>query len=152
MEILIKRKIKKNNYTIGDLFIDGQWFCNTLEDADRGLLQTDSIYDIQEVKNIFPERTAIPKGQYKMSINVISPKYSTIKKFKSIGGKMPRLLDVPGFTGVLIHTGNTAKDSQGCILVGLHKEGGTIINSTATFFGLYKELEKDRNNITLKIE
>lgn len=152
MELIIKRKYKKRNYTIGDLYIDGTWFCNTLEDTDRALLQSDSIEDIQEVKNIFPERTAIPKGTYNLSINIVSPKYSNIKKYKSIQGKMPRLLNVPGFNGILIHPGNTPEDCCGCILVGQNKLKGQLINSTTTFFNLYKELEKQKNNIIIKIE
>lgn len=152
MELVIKRRYKNSNHTIGDLYINGKLFCNTLEDADRALLQSDSIQDIQEIKNLFPERTAIPKGTYKLSINVISPRYSRIKKYNSIQGKMPRLLEVPGFDGILIHPGNDAKDCKGCILVGKNNSNKYLTDSTVTFFCLYKELEKDRNNLTIKIE
>jgi hypothetical protein len=59
---------------------------------------------------------------------------------------MPRLTNVPGYEGVLIHTGNTAADSEGCILVGQNKVKGKVINSTETFIRLYDILKKAHDN------
>ena len=66
--------------------------------------------------------------------------------------KVPRILNVPGFEGILLHKGNTEKDSSGCLIVGENKVKGQVINSTATFEKLYKELLKDKNNITITIK
>ena len=65
---------------------------------------------------------------------------------------MPRLLNVPGYEGVLIHAGNTQKDTEGCILVGQNKVVGQVINSQATWKALYTELLKDKNNLTIEIK
>lgn len=76
MELIVDRKWKKQNYTISNLTIDGKWFCNVLEDADRGLDDSMSIAKIKELKK--PSITAIPKGTYKVTLDVVSPKYSKI--------------------------------------------------------------------------
>jgi hypothetical protein len=95
-----------------------QFFCDTLEDVDRGLTQSMSLAEIKRIK--IPHETAIPTGVYKVIVN-----YSQGKK-----RMLPRLLDVPGFSGILIHRGNTENDSSGCILVGENKVKGKVINST----------------------
>ena len=86
-------------------------------------------------------------------MNVISPKYSKRDFYlkNANKGRVPRLLNVKGFEGVLIHCGNDANDSSGCILVGKNTEVGKVTDSKNTFIKLYKELLKDRNNITLTI-
>jgi hypothetical protein len=76
MKIKVDRKYKKDTYTIGNLYVDGKWFCNTLEDRDRGLKQTDSLATIQS-KKIYGE-TAIPTGKYRITLDVVSPKYSSV--------------------------------------------------------------------------
>lgn len=149
MEILVNRKYKKSDYTIGNLYINGVFFCNTLEDTDRGLKQNDSIGIIESIKVY--GKTAIPIGTYKITLDIISPKYSRQPKYSKIHGKLPRLLDVPGFEGVLIHIGNTAKDSHGCILVGHNTTKGKVLNSADTFFKLYDKLKTEKNiTITIK--
>lgn len=149
MEIKIERKYKKPDYTIGKLYIDSNFFCNTLEDVDRGLTQNTPIKEIQN-KKVYGQ-TAIPSGKYKVTLDIISPKYSRQSKYNKIQGKLPRLLDVPGFDGILIHIGNTHQDSHGCILVGYNTTKGKVLDSTNTFFKLY-EILKTANNITLEIE
>lgn len=147
MKISVNRDYKQYSYTIGKLYIDGKFFCNTLEDKDRGLTQSTPLEEIAKIK--IPSQTAIPAGIYRVILNQVSPRFSKSDKYKSIGGKLPRLLDVPGSEGVLIHIGNTEKDTAGCILVGQNKVKGQVVNSTETFFKLYHILKEasDRGEI-----
>lgn len=153
MELVVNRKYKKQSYTIGELYVDGKFFSNTLEDADRGLDDSMSIAKIRELKK--PSITAIPKGTYEITLDVISPRFCTNSFYKQVcNGKLPRLLNVKGFEGILIHAGNTNKDTSGCLLVGVNKAKGQVINSRETFKELYKLL-KDKHDkgekITIKI-
>ena len=125
MELKVKRKEFSDEYTIGDLFVDGNFFCNVLEDAVRD----EKIYG----------KTAIPKGTYKVYMNVVSPKFKDRSWAKPYGGKLPRLLNVPNYEGVLIHVGNTAEDTSGCLLVGISDSEGRVSNSQATFKKLMDE-------------
>ena len=137
MKILIDRKWKKATYTIGRLYVDGIYYCNTLEDRDRGLKQTDSLSYIKSRK-VYAE-TAIPIGTYKVAMNITSPKYSAVAwYYKLCQGKMPRLLNVPGFEGILVHPGSTALDSAGCLLVGKNTKIGQLTESKETFKKIYK--------------
>ncbi len=111
MKLRIERRVKGDAYTIGTLYVNGERFCDTLEDRVR---------DLAGGERKVPGETAIPEGRYKVIVNR-SPKF---------GRDLPRLLDVPMFEGVLIHRGNTDKDSSGCILVGENKVKGKVINST----------------------
>lgn len=120
MKLLLERKWPKQNYTIGKLHIDGKYFCETLEDHDRGLTDDMSERQIKAIK-VYAQ-TAIPKGRYKIEYT-ISPKF---------GRKLPRLQNVKGFSGILIHPGNTANDSAGCILVGYNTAVGRLSNSRKT--------------------
>lgn len=143
LELLLDRKYKNETYTIGNLYVDGEWFCNTLEDKDRGLLQTMPIEEINKIK-VYGE-TAIPTGRYVVRMDIVSPKYNGVKWYKdNFGGRMPRLESVKGFSGILIHSGNTALDSNGCILVGMNKAKGKVLDSRATFQKLWKILEQAR--------
>ena len=154
MKIELERRWKKATYTIGRLYVDGVYFCNTLEDRDRGLKQTDQIATIKSRK-VYGE-TAIPSGTYGVAMNVTSPKYAAVSWYWQLcQGKMPRLLSVPGFEGILIHPGNTALDSLGCILVGKNTKVGQLTESKATFQKLYKEMAKavkEGEEITIVIE
>ena len=144
MELIVDRKWKKQSYTISNLTIDGKWFCNVLEDADRGLDSSMSIAKIRELKK--PSITAIPKGTYEITLDVISPKYCTNSFYKQVcNGKVPRLLNVKGFEGILIHAGNTDKDSAGCLLVGMNLERGKVLKSQETFRKLYKMLSEAKS-------
>lgn len=110
MKLTLKRNFKGPDYTIGKLYIDGHYFCDTLEDTVR-----------PNGKKI-AGKTAIPAGDYKV-IKSYSPRFKKI---------LPEILDVPGFTGVRIHAGNTAKDTDGCLLLGLNKTKGAVLDSQAT--------------------
>lgn len=139
MTILVNRKYKKSEYTIGNLYIDGRWFCNTLEDKDRDLDSSMSEFDIKRIKK--PHITAIPRGTYEVTLDVVSPKYSKVSFYQEVcNGKVPRLLNVKGFDGILIHAGNSADHSSGCLLVGYNKSRGQVLNSKETFKNLYKHL------------
>ena len=141
MELIVDRKWKKQSYTISNLTIDGKWFCNVLEDKDRNLDSSMSIAKIRELKK--PSITAIPKGTYEITLDVISPKYCTNSFYKQVcNGKVPRLLNVKGFEGILIHAGNTDKDTAGCLLVGINLERGKVLKSQETFKKLYKMLSE----------
>lgn len=131
MNLELKRIFKGKDYTIGRLFIDGEYFCDTLEDPVR---QLDSADD-----KIYSE-TAIPAGKYKVSMSIVSPKYSIRKSYNWCGGRLPRLLDVPFFEGILIHSGNTPDHTAGCILVGENKIKGQVINSMNTLKNLWVKL------------
>lgn len=153
MEILVKRIAKKNLYTIGKMYIDGIFFCNTLEDKDRGLKQSMSLEEIKKIK-VYAE-TAIPTGTYDIITNVVSPRFSK-KQFymDTCNGKVPRILNVPGFEGVLIHVGDGPKAqdlTEGCILIGENKIVGQLINGKETFKKFINKL-KGVNNIKLTIE
>lgn len=149
MRLTLKRTYNNAKYCIGHLYIDGKYFCDTIEDCDRGLDQKMTLKEIinRKLKGI----TAIPTGIYKVVMNVQSPRLSKKSQYKFCKGYVPRLLDVKGFDGVLIHIGNTAEDSLGCILVGENKEKGKVINSTAAFHRLYDALTKKDEEITIEI-
>ena len=149
MKIQIRRIAKRETYTIGKLYIDGKYFCDTLEDKDRGLTQSMPLDEIKKIKA--SKETAIPAGTYELTMDVVSPKYSTYKSYEFCNGKLPRLQNVPGYDGILIHIGNYPKDTEGCILVGENKQVGAVLNSTATFKKLHDILLTDKNNITIEI-
>lgn len=134
MEITVKRKFKGNNYTIGSLYIDDKYFCDTLEDIDRGL--TDNMTDsyISTVKVV--DQTAIPAGSYKVTIT-----YSN--RFQKL---LPLINNVKGFSGIRIHSGNTKEDTSGCILVGFNTKKGKVVNSRVTFNKLFNILRDTLNN------
>lgn len=141
MNLLLKRTYKGPSYTIGKLYIEGKYFCDTLEDVDRGLASSMPLSIIQSKK--IPGKTAIPTGKYKVNLAVKSPKYSKIKYYDQLcGGYVPRIEEVKGYSGILIHCGNTADDTEGCILVGKNKQKGMVLDSKATFERLYTALTR----------
>ena len=151
MKLLLKRIAKRSSYTIGKLYINGQYFCDTLEDTDRGLTQGMSLQEISKIK--VKDKTAIPTGIYSITLNIISPKFGAKAFYKANanGGKIPRLQNVPGYEGILIHCGNTDADTSGCILVGENREVGKVLNSQATFRKLYQILDDCKEQITIQI-
>lgn len=143
MKLTIKRRFLGSKYTIGSMFIDGAYFCDTLEDVTRDLNKDGDLDDVGEGK-IYGE-TSIPYGTYDVVVNV-SPKFKR---------ELPRLLNVKHFDGVLIHRGNTDKDTAGCILVGENKEVGRVINSTFYELELVRHCKNalaNREKITITIE
>lgn len=142
MNITLNRIAKKSKYTIGKLYIDGEYFCDTIEDTDKGLTQT--MTDAQVKSKKVYGQTAIPTGTYRVIIN-----YSN--KFKR---QMPLLLNVPGFLGIRIHSGNTEKDTEGCLIVGKNKVVGKVIESKDTYNKLFSILceanKKEAIKITIK--
>lgn len=150
MEVLLKRIARRDTYTIGHLYVDGKYVCDTVEDRDRGLSQSLPIS-----VNLAKKRkamTAIPTGKYRLTLEVQSPKYSKFKSYEWCNGYLPRLINVPAFTGILIHAGNSAADSAGCILVGENKAVGKVLNSMATLKKLYEILKSAKDLIYITIE
>jgi hypothetical protein len=157
MEILLKRTYACPTYTIGHIYINGKYFCDTIEDKDRGLDQSMSVDEIKS-KKVYKE-TAIPTGVYDVAMNIASGTFSNFTKYpwaKPYGGKLPRLKSVKGYEGILMHPGIDQNSSAGCLIVGENKVKGKVINSQATFKRLmdgylvpaYKKGERIR--ITIK--
>jgi len=139
MKLTVQRIIKEDNHTTGALFLDGKYFCDTMEDKDRGLYSYMNIGEISNIK--IKSQTAIPYGRYRMRISY-SPRF---KK------DLPEILNVPGFTGVRIHSGNTQDDTEGCILVGEKNGPGTsVLNSRKTFDKLF-DIIKQESELEIEI-
>ena len=145
---------KRNDYTIGKLYCNGAYLCDTLEDKDRGL--TSEMSDSEILKLKVKGKTCIPSGIYIIDLNTVSPRMSKSAFYMEVcGGKVPRLLGVKSYSGVLIHAGNGPEDTEGCILVGKNKAVGKVLDSKNTFADIYKILKhfKDiKEQIYLKIE
>jgi hypothetical protein len=116
--LCLERMVFTDESTIGELYIDGDFFCYTLEDTCR--------------RNKVPGKTAIPAGHYEIIVT----------QSVRFNRPMPLLLDVPNYEGIRIHTGNTALDTDGCILVGLRQGENVIYDSRKTFDLLFPEIEK----------
>lgn len=157
MKLILERCYAKETYTIGKLYyIDEEtqakrYISDTLEDTDRRLTGQ---MDEEQIKTLkVYANTAIPSGTYQISLNVVSPKYSKRQYYKLVcDGKVPRLLGVKGFNGVLIHIGNTNKDTEGCILVGYNKKKGQVINSKTAWEKLYKILKSAKYGTEIEIK
>lgn len=142
MDLLVKRLWPKANYCVGQMYIDGKFFCNTLEpkvvDVDKS-----GKFDGNE-KKVYG-KSAIPYGTYKVV-------YTESPRFKR---KLPRLVDVPHFEGILIHPGNTVEDTQGCILVGKNTSTGRLSDSRVTSDHLNALIDRTIKNggeVTITIE
>ena len=133
MELLLDRKYRKEKYTIGNLYINGSYFCSTLENPDRDLNKNGK-FDNGE-KKIYGE-TAIPNGRYLVILSY-SPKFKRI---------LPEIINVNSFSGVRMHRGNTVKDTNGCPLVGENKVVGGLINSAYWEKKLIAELKKAKED------
>ena len=150
MRLTLKRLYKLKDYTIGRLYVDGVYFCDTLEDTDRGLTSAMLLGTIQRLKR--PGKTAIPTGTYFVDMKTVSPRFKSRKWAKAYGGRVPRLQGVRGFDGVLIHPGNTAADTDGCILVGKNKVKGKVVDSVETYTQLFELLDMAADYITIEIK
>jgi hypothetical protein len=125
MKLTLKRTTLQDHYTIGKLYVNGQYFCDTLEDTVRDL-------GVNGEGKIFGE-TAIPYGDYKIDLT-FSNRFNRI---------LPLLLEVPFFTGIRIHPGNKAVDTHGCLLVGKNTIKGQITNSRETFDELFDLMQRE---------
>lgn len=131
MNLFLQRIAQTPEYTIGRLEINGKFFCHTLEDAVRE----------QKIMH----KTAIPEGTYKVVVNR-SPRFKR---------DLPLLLDVPYFEGIRIHRGNTAKDTSGCILVGINSKKGMVLESTkyeVELTNILKKAQQNGDTITIEIK
>ena len=124
MNLELERKEFWEDRTLGGLYINGNFFCHTLEDKDRHL---------ESGGQKIPKETAIPTGRYKVIIDFSN-------RFQR---KMPHILEVPFFEGIRIHTGNVPANTEGCILLGTGIDLGThnITGSKIAFDNFFPRLE-----------
>ncbi len=122
MEIKLTRIARQKEYTIGRMEIDGTYVCDTLEPTWRNLPG-----GARKLKG----KTAIPEGRYALVVT-LSPKF---------GEWLPLVFNVPGFDGIRIHCGNTAADTEGCILVGQNLKKGMVLNSRTALHRVMKILD-----------
>ena len=149
MKLELIRRYCGNGYTIGKLYVDGVPFCDTLEPTDRGLTSSMTLDEIKSIK--VNGKTAIPTGIYHVDLNSVSPRFKARSWAKIYGGRVPRLQGVRGFDGVLIHPGNTADDTEGCILVGRNTEVGKLTDSKATYCKLFEMMDAVNEHIIIEI-
>lgn len=126
MKLIVERKWFTGKSTCGELFVEGIFECFTLEDV------------VRVVK--IPKETAIPTGTYKVIIDKSD-------RFKRL---MPHILDVPGFTGIRIHPGNTDSETEGCLLVGRKRDFDIVTESKVAFDALFAKMQK-ASEITIEI-
>lgn len=129
MELLLDRDVYSRNSTIGVLYVDGKFECFILEDRDRELSNNMNLAEIQKRKVY--AKTAIPTGRYEI---IITPS----NRFKR---RLPLLVNVPGFEGIRIHTGNTNEDTEGCLLPGQTRGVDFVGNSRVAFNNLFNKLD-----------
>lgn len=150
MEVLVKRVFNCETYCISHIYINGEYICDGIEDTDRMLDDSMSVEYIKKHKVY--AKTAIPTGTYKLVMNVISPKFREKEYYMNFcRGRMPRLLDVKGFDGILWHRGTTEKDSAGCLILGYNKIKGKVLYSQFAFekvYTLLKAAYKAKEEIT----
>ena len=138
MKLLLRRLYRKDTYTIGKLYIDGEYFCDVVEDRDRGLTQDMSLSEIKKIKVM--HETAIPYGKYKVILSY-SPRFKRI---------LPAILNVLGFEGIRIHNVVNAKSSSGCLIVGRNTIKGGVTLSKEYMERLIDILKK-ANTIEIEI-
>lgn len=137
MNLILKRIQYGEDFTLGKLYNEDQFICYTLEDKVREVIgEPVSMWKVMG-------KTAIPKGVYPVIITM-STRFRT---------RLPLLLDVPGFDGVRIHTGNSSVDTEGCILVGSAWDGKSnwIGGSKVAFSMLFPLMEQAKEPITISI-
>lgn len=142
MLIEVRRYILTKSFTVGHLYIDGQFFCHTLEDMDREL--SDDLSEDENLSKKIYGVTAIPIGEYKLTIDY-SNKY---KKY------LPHILNVKAFDGIRFHSLNYAKESLGCVGVGNYNGNGMIINSRKTmnaFQPIIQEAIDSKQDVKVRI-
>lgn len=153
VNLKLERIFTCDTYTIGKLYVNGTYFCDTLEDADRGLDDSMSLSEIKK-KKVYG-KTAIPTGTYDITLDVTSPKFSKYDFYMKVcNGKVPRLLNVKGYEGILIHVADGYKGADlvlGCIGIGKNTIKGGLTDGKNVFTKLYEKL-KSYNTKNIKIE
>ena len=141
MKLTLKRIALRSTYTIGRLYVDGNYFCDTLEDTVRDLNKNGK-FDNGEKK--IKGKTAIPYGTYEI-------KWTYSPRFKKY---TPQLMNVPSFEGIRIHNGNSSTDTEGCLLLGENKKVGMVLNSRATINKFYPLIKKacSKGKVTIEIK
>ena len=129
MKLTLKRIALRPTYTIGKLYIDDAYFCDTLEDTVRDTNKSGK-FDNGEQK--IKGKTAIPYGTYEI-------KWTYSPRFKKY---TPQLMNVPSFEGIRVHAGNTSADTEGCLILGENKQVGKVLNSRATINKFYPKRKK----------
>ena len=151
MRVVLERVYNCATYCIGHLYVDGKYVCDTIEDTDRGLSQT--MTDVEIKKRKVYAQTAIPVGVYPVTLNVTSLKFSKKPYYKNFcQGKVPRVLNVPGYDGILMHIGSTEKSSAGCLIVGYNTIKGRVTNSQQAFEKLYDVLASAKDAIKIEVK
>ena len=141
MKLKLNRIALRKTYTIGKLYIDGKYFCDTLEDTVRDTNKSGK-FDNGEEK--IKGKTAIPYGTYEI-------KWTYSPRFKKY---TPQLMNVPSFEGIRIHSGNSSTDTEGCLLLGENKKVGMVLNSRATINKFYPLIKKacSKGKVTIEIK
>lgn len=141
MKLTLKRIALRSTYTIGRLYVDGNYFCDTLEDTVRDLNKNGK-FDNGE-KKVYG-KTAIPYGTYEI-------KWTYSPRFKKY---TPQLMNVPSFSGIRIHAGNSADQTEGCLLLGQNKKVGMVLNSRATINKFYPMIKEacSKGKVTIEIK
>ena len=141
MKLTLNRIALRQTYTIGKLYIDGKYFCDTLEDTVRDTNKSGK-FDNGEKK--VKGKTAIPYGTYEI-------KWTYSPRFKKY---TPQLMNVPSFEGIRIHSGNSNTDTEGCLLLGENKKVGMVLNSRATINKFYPLIKKacSKGKVTIEIK
>lgn len=139
MKLTLNRIALRQTYTIGKLYIDGKYFCDTLEDTVRDTNKSGK-FDNGEKK--VKGKTAIPYGTYEI-------KWTYSPRFKKY---TPQLMNVPSFEGIRIHSGNSSTDTEGCLLLGENKKVGMVLNSRATINKFYPLIKEACSNGKVTIE
>lgn len=141
MKLTLKRIALRPTYTIGKLYIDDVYFCDTIEDTVRDLNKNGK-FDNGEKK--IHSKTAIPYGTYEI-------KWTYSPRFKKY---TPQLMNVPSFEGIRIHAGNTSADTEGCLILGKNKQVGKVLNSRDTINKFYPIIKKacSSGNVTIEIK
>ena len=139
MKLTLKRIALRPTYTIGKLYIDDAYFCDTLEDTVRDTNKSGKFDNgEQKVKG----KTAIPYGTYEI-------KWTYSPRFKKY---TPQLMNVPSFEGIRVHAGNTSADTEGCLILGENKQVGKVLNSRATINKFYPIIKEACSNGKVTIE
>ena len=139
MKLTLKRIALRPTYTIGKLYIDDAYFCDTLEDTVRDTNKSGK-FDNGEQK--IKGKTAIPYGTYEI-------KWTYSPRFKKY---TPQLMNVPSFEGIRVHAGNTSADTEGCLILGENKQVGKVLNSRATINKFYPIIKEACSHGTVTIE